>query len=105
MAILGAIYAASITSSLESAGVSGAAPTDTSGLTPAALRDLPAAAQELFKSAVVDGTQAIFLVGAIIAVAGIVLSWLVKQVPLRDSMSERTPSAVEAAETVEQTIV
>ena len=105
VSILGAIYAAQITGSLDAAGVSGSSTGDTAGLTPAVLRDLPAAAQDVFRSAVVEGTQAIFLVGAVIAAVGIVLSWFVKQVPLRDSVSVPTPSAEEAAESVESFIV
>jgi len=105
VAILGAIYAAQLTSTLDSAGVSNGATENTGGLTPAALQKLPAAVQELFKQAVVDGTQAIFTVAAVITLVGFVLSWFVKQVPLRGAASVPPPSAEEAAESVESFIV
>lgn len=105
VAILGAIYAAQVTSSLASAGGTGASSTDSSGFTPAALQQLPATVQDLFRQAVVNGTEAIFLVGAAITAAGVVLSWFVRQVPLRDSNSLPPPTPETAAEEVESLIV
>jgi EmrB/QacA subfamily drug resistance transporter len=101
VAILGAIYAAQLTSTLDAAGVSNGATQNTGGLTPAALQKMPAAVQELFKQAVTDGTQAIFTVAAVITAVGFVVSWFVKQVPLRGAESVPPPSAEEAAESVE----
>jgi len=87
VAILGAIYTHQITGHLGAAGgsVSGGS---VGSLTPAALRDLPEAVQRLFRSAVVAGTQEIFLWGAAIAVVGFIMAWFIRQVPLRESLHE-----------------
>ena len=105
VAILGAIYASQVTSTLTDAGVSGASTKSTSGLTPAVLQTLPAPVQEVFKQAVADGTHAIFLFAATVAVAGFVVSWFIKHVPLREAASLPEPTAEQAAETVESTIM
>ena len=57
VAILGAIYASQVTSTLTEAGVSGASTESTGGLTPAVLQTLPLAAQEVVKQAIADGTH------------------------------------------------
>jgi EmrB/QacA subfamily drug resistance transporter len=105
VAILGAIYAAQVTSTLTEAGVSGASTESTGGLTPAILQTLPAPVQEVVKQAITDGTHAIFLFAAVVTVAGFVVSWFIKQVPLRDSTSVPEPTAEQAAEQVESQIM
>ncbi len=95
VAVLGAIYTHQITSHLGSAGTSiGSA----SSLTPAALRDLPAEVQELFRSAVVAGTHEIFWWSAPIAAVGFVIAWFIRQVPLRDSVHTPAQDQADAAE-------
>jgi predicted MFS family arabinose efflux permease len=101
VAMLGAIYASQVTSTLTQAGVSGASTESTGGLTPAVLQTLPLPAQEVVKQAIADGTHSIFLFAAAVTVAGFVVSWFIKQVPLRDSASVPEPTAEEAAEHVE----
>ena len=101
VAILGAIYASQVTSTLTEAGVSGASTEGTGGLTPAVLQTLPLPAQEVVKQAIADGTHSLFLFAAAVTVAGFVVSWFIKQVPLRDSASVPEPTAEEAAEQVE----
>ena len=101
VAILGAIYASQVTSTLTGAGVSGASTESTGGLTPAVLQTLPLAVQEVVKRAIADGTHSIFLFAAAVTVAGFVVSWFIKQVPLRDSVSVPEPTAEQAAEQVE----
>jgi EmrB/QacA subfamily drug resistance transporter len=105
VAILGAIFASQVTSTMNDAGVTGVDVESTGGLTPAVLQTLPAAAQEVVKQAITDGTQAIFLFAAIITVGGFVVSWFIKQVPLRGPGSMPTPSAEQAAEEVESQIM
>jgi EmrB/QacA subfamily drug resistance transporter len=85
VALLGAIYANQLTSTLSGAAAGGPAPS-ASGMTPEALRQLPAAVQELFHQAVANGTQAIFLLATAIAAVGFVLSWFIKEVKLRDTV-------------------
>jgi hypothetical protein len=63
-------------------------------LTPATLHALPPAIQDLFKHAVTNGIQEVFLVASIIAAAGFVLAWFIKQVPLRG----HAPTPAQAAE-------
>jgi EmrB/QacA subfamily drug resistance transporter len=105
VAILGAIYTSRVVDSLAGAGVAGASTESASGLTPAVLQTLPPAVQEVVKGAITDGTQAIFLFAAIVTVVAFVVSWFVKQVPLRDSASLPEPSAEQAAEEIESTIM
>ena len=57
VAILGAIYASQVTSTLTEAGVSGASTESTGGLTPAVLQTLPPPVQEVVKQAIADGTH------------------------------------------------
>lgn len=95
VAFLGAIYASHLISTLGDTAV-GPAATTGSGMTPETLRTLPAAAQELFQQAVTNGTQAIFLWGAAVAVLGFVAAWFIKEVPLRTSVAvEDVEQAVE----------
>jgi hypothetical protein len=105
VAILGAIYTSQVTSTLTEAGVSGASVQSTGGLTPAVLQTLPVAAQTVVKQAIADGTHSLFLFAAAVAVAGFVVSWFVKQVPLRDSTRLPEPTAEEKAEQIESTIM
>jgi len=105
VAILGAIYASQVTSTLTGSGVSGASTQGTSGLTPAVLQTLPTPVQEIFKQAVSNGTHAIFLFGTAVTLAGFVVSWFVKQVPLREAASLPDPTAEQVAEAVESTIM
>lgn len=94
VAILGAIYTHQITTHLGSAG--GAIGGSAASLTPAALRDLPAEVQEIFRSAVVAGTHEIFVWSAPIAAVGFLIAWFIRQVPLRGSTP--TPAQEQAAE-------
>ena len=79
VALLGAIFTSQVTSTLTEAGVSGASTESTGGLTPAVLQTLPPAVQELFKQAVANGTHAIFLFAAVVALAGFVVSWFISR--------------------------
>jgi EmrB/QacA subfamily drug resistance transporter len=105
VAILGAIYTGQVTSTLTEAGVSGASTESVGGLTPAVLQTLPAAVQEVVKQAIANGTHSIFLFASAVTVAGFVVSWFIKQVPLRDSASVPDPTAEQAAEQVESQIM
>ncbi|MGO4255417.1 MDR family MFS transporter [Marmoricola sp. RAF53] len=107
VAALGAIYAHHVTTSLSGSGVGKISVESTTSLTPAALQSLPPAVQDVFRSAVADGTQAIFFWAALVTVFGFVASWFVRQVPLRTSNAPVDPGKgtgndpVEAAEAVE----
>jgi EmrB/QacA subfamily drug resistance transporter len=98
VAILGAIYTSQLTSTLTGASTPGSSAPSSSGLTPAALKGMPAAAQSLFKLAVANGTQAIFLCAAVVAVAGFALAWFIKEVPLRDTVAPPAQAVEQVAE-------
>lgn len=100
VAILGAVYASHLGSSLGQSGLSGSEAPSTTGMTPAALRALPQAVQEVFKAAVADGTQAIFLLAAVITVVGFALTWFIKEVPLRTSVAPPAEVVEETAESM-----
>ncbi|WP_407636843.1 MDR family MFS transporter [Hamadaea tsunoensis] len=85
VALLGAIYTNHLTSTLAGAGAAGG--TSTATLTPQTLRSLPQAARELFQHAVTDGVTALFMAGAVVAAAGIVIALFIKQVPLRTAVA------------------
>jgi len=105
VAILGAVYTSHLTSTLAEAGTPVGAGGHTNTLTPASIDKLPEAFQLLFGQAVVDGTHAIFLVAAAIAVVGVVASWAIRHVPLRGhepapatDAGRAVPAAVHAGE-------
>jgi EmrB/QacA subfamily drug resistance transporter len=98
VAALGTIYAHHITSELTKAGITSVSPKNATGLTPQALKALPEAAREAFRHGVVVGTQSIFFWGALVTVAGFVLSWFVQQVPLRTSVGKPANNASQTAE-------
>ncbi|WP_410622180.1 MDR family MFS transporter [Amycolatopsis sp. cmx-8-4] len=80
VALLGAIYTSSLSTSL-----TGGAGFSASGnqMTPAILHKLPEAAQHMFKVAVTDSLGTMFIVAASVAAAGIVIAFFVRQIPLR----------------------
>jgi EmrB/QacA subfamily drug resistance transporter len=98
VSLLGAIYASHLTSSLGGAAAIPGGGSAASSMTPAALRQLPASVQEMFRSAVVSGTDAIFVWAAIIAALGFAVSWFLREVPLRDTIATPVESAEETAE-------
>ncbi|RNL62936.1 DHA2 family efflux MFS transporter permease subunit [Nocardioides marmoriginsengisoli] len=87
VAILGTIYTHHLTQSLtESVGKT----PDLGGgsvasLTPAALKDAPADFIAAFRHAVVAGTHQIFLWAAVLTIVAFLISWFIKEVPLRGS--------------------
>ncbi len=92
-AILGAIFATGLSSSLAAhlsgTGLSaGAAKSLGSGsVNPVALKKLPAAAHRAYIDAFTSSLSTVFLVAAAIGIVAFALSWLVKQLPLRDTVS------------------
>src|SRR3954451_24913183 len=57
---------------------------------------LPYAVQDIVKSAVAAGTHAILLFAAI-TIVGFLLSWLIRQLPFRGTVSSLPPPTAEAA--------
>jgi EmrB/QacA subfamily drug resistance transporter len=86
VAILGAIYTHELTATLTGTPGAAGAAADSSGLTPAAVKALPAPVRELFQLAVANGTVAIFFWAALIGVVGFAASWFIRELPLRDTV-------------------
>jgi hypothetical protein len=86
VAILGAIYTHELTATLTGTPSAAGAAADSSGLTPAAVKALPAPVRELFQLAVANGTVAIFFWAALIGVVGFAASWFIRELPLRDTV-------------------
>ncbi|MET7300309.1 MDR family MFS transporter [Embleya sp. NPDC005575] len=79
VALLGAVYA----HRLEAA--SGPQEAGGADLTPAMLRELPAAARETFRSAVTGGLHGVAIGLAILSALAFALSWFIREVPLRSA--------------------
>jgi EmrB/QacA subfamily drug resistance transporter len=94
ISVLGSIYASRLTDTMNQTGNNTGGLHQSGQLTPATLHALPPAIQDLFKHAVTNGIQEVFLVASIIAAAGFVLAWFIKQVPLRG----HAPTPAQAAE-------
>jgi EmrB/QacA subfamily drug resistance transporter len=100
VAILGTIYTHHLTTSLEhSVGktpdLGGAS---VSSLTPALLKDAPAAFISAFRHAVIAGTHQIFFWAALLTIVAFVISWFVREVPLRGFASAPAQEAAAEAE-------
>jgi EmrB/QacA subfamily drug resistance transporter len=95
VSILGAIYGHQLSTHLSGLGDRASSLGDAATLTPKAVRSLPDDVRHAFQQAVVAGTHEIFVWGTAITVVGVVLSWFIRQVPLRDSLvpdDEATPA-------------
>lgn len=98
VAVLGAVYTHQVTATFTgaAAGAGSTGSGGVSGFTPEAVREMPAAVRELFQQAVVNGSQAIFLIGAVVGAVGFLAAWCIRSVPLRDTVHG-------PAETLEET--
>ncbi|MBO9524339.1 MAG: MFS transporter [Nocardioidaceae bacterium] len=103
VAVLGALYTHEISSSLGSTGLPAGASDRVSELTPAKLDEIARTAPDFvvaFKNAVASGTGTVFLVAAVVTIAGFALSWFIREVPLRGSMPGQANNAVNATDEV-----
>src|SRR3954452_22135812 len=82
-AALGAVFTARLTSEL--AG-SPAASAGAGGLDPSAIQHLPAAVRTGYTNAFTDALSTVFLVGAACVAVAFLLSWLVEERPLRQTV-------------------
>ncbi|HEY2371953.1 MAG TPA: MDR family MFS transporter [Gaiellaceae bacterium] len=73
----------------------------TTTVSPAAIRHLPAAARLAYQQAVADSLRPVFVVAAFVSVFAFLLTWLLREVPLRstplDGEEIGVPASVEAA--------
>ncbi|MGW5230797.1 MDR family MFS transporter [Streptomyces nodosus] len=86
VSLLGSIYATTLTDSVAShggvaAGSGGSG--SVSQMTPEILKSLPEAVRRVFQQAVTDGVSAVFTWGAVVAVVGLLIALMIRQVPLR----------------------
>ena len=100
LAILGSIYTHRVTDSLRDS-LGGHLPPGggdaVQGLTPEILKRQDPDFIDAFQHAVAAGSHSIFLWGAVVTIVGFAVSWLVKEVPLRGSVTPAAATA-EAAE-------
>src|SRR4051812_20733986 len=82
-AALGAIFTARLTSGLAGSAAAG---TSTGGINPKAIQQLPAAVRSGYTGAFTHALSTVFLVGAGVAAVAFLLSWLVEERPLRQTV-------------------
>lgn len=85
VAILGAVYSHVLTTKMVAVGGAAQPEGDITSLTPKALKAMPAAFRNVLQHAVASGMQAIFLIATCVALVGFLVSWFIRQVPLRDN--------------------
>lgn len=94
VSILGALFASTLTDKFAQLGAQAGSgggeglQGNPSAMTPQMVQGLPETIRIAFQSAVADGTHVIFFWSAAIAIIGFVVSWFIKQVPLRTSFDE-----------------
>jgi EmrB/QacA subfamily drug resistance transporter len=95
VALFGAIFAARLTSELTA--LPGAAASRLTGginISPSQITALPPVVRHEYLLAFVNSLQPVFLLGAVLATVAFALSWLLKEVPLRDTLTDTDPVAV-----------
>ncbi len=95
--IFGAILTSHLTSNLHAAfpDASGQVGQLTQGATPAVIAALPVAVRDAFRSAYVEALHPVFIAGAAVAAVAFVLTWFIKEVPLRKTVqAQGMPEAV-----------
>jgi EmrB/QacA subfamily drug resistance transporter len=89
-AVFGAIFANQLSSNLAHALPPGVNPSATRS-SPAALQHLPPAVHDAYIHAYAISLQPVFLVGALIGVVAFALTWLIPEVPLRETVKATDP--------------
>lgn len=96
VALLGSIYTSRLKDSLAQRLGSRAGGAITSGggvhATPAVLHTLPAPVRDAFEAGVTNGLHGTVFGGAVLALAGFVLAWFIREVPLRSGAPAPAPS-------------
>ncbi len=83
-AILGAVFASRLDTNLGDRLPAGTP--DLSHEGPSQILGLPAAAREAYLAAFTDSMQTVFLVAAVVALVAFALSWLIRELPLRQTV-------------------
>ena len=95
--IFGAILTSNLTSNLHAAfpGAGGQVSDLTQGATPAVIAALPVAVRDAFRTAYVEALHPVFIAGAAVGAIAFVLTWFIKEVPLRKTVAgQGVPEAV-----------
>jgi hypothetical protein len=98
IAMFGAIFANRLAGELLTRGVHSAG----HSVSPASIRNLPAAARQAYAAAVAAALHPVFIVAAAVSVAAFLLTWLLRETPLRATVrpldgEEMTGAAAEEA--------
>ena len=87
-AVLGAIFSSRLTHELtRTIGAAGAARVSSGGVNPAAIHHLAAPLREHYLQSFATALHSVFLVAGIIAIAAFALSWLIPELPLRETVT------------------
>jgi EmrB/QacA subfamily drug resistance transporter len=86
-AILGAVFTNTLDSNLAEADTGGASLSAASSLDPGQIDQLPAPVQATFVNAFTDSLNVVFVVAAAVAVLGFVVSWFLRELPLRETVT------------------
>ena len=85
-AILGAIFANRIVAELADRVPAGAGAISSAEINPAALASLPASVRDSYIASFTDSLQTVFLIAAAVVLVAFVLSWLLEERPLRQTV-------------------
>ena len=87
-AVLGAIFSSRLTHELtRTIGAAGAARVSSGGVNPAAIHHLAAPLRAHYLQSFATALHSVFLVAGIIAIAAFALSWLIPELPLRETVT------------------
>ena len=87
-AVLGSIFSSRLTDELtRSIGAAGAARAHASGVNPSVIRHLPAPLEAHYLDAFSSALHSVFLVAAAVGVAAFLLTWLIPELKLRETVS------------------
>jgi hypothetical protein len=97
VALFGAIFASRLADELKGLPASASRLSGGVNIRPEQIHDLPAGVRHDFLLAFVNALQPVFLVGAALTAVAFVLSLLLREVPLRDTMGDAAGLGVEEA--------
>jgi len=92
-AILGAVFATQLSSHLAGVASSGTHPAGAGALSAEAMASLPAATRAIYEAAFSSSLSSIFIVAMVVAFAGFLLTWLIPEHPLRETVAAAAADA------------
>ena len=102
IAVFGALYTSRLTHSLTASLGAGGGKLASNGshIPPSALAGLPAPVREAFKLAVTDGLHSVLIGGTVLAFLTFLVTWLIREVPLRSGAAPSDEPARESVPTL-----